>query len=233
MTAGSGRNPPGRRGGRPPLTEEDRSLWRRISSTIDPLRRGKPRTPEVETPPDREAAADHPLVGSATRSQKTSIASRPATPAKPLASKQAAAPPRHEPPLRRHEPPPIPLVERRTSRRIASGTIEIEARLDLHGLTQSAAHGRLVSFLQDAAARGLKTVLVITGKGSATRERAASGRARRELDDYGVLRRSVPRWLAEAPLRALVISYQTAAPRHGGEGAIYVLVRRSRRSGER
>jgi DNA-nicking Smr family endonuclease len=72
-------------------------------------------------------------------------------------------------------------------------------------------------------------VLVITGKG-AGRERTPAAFAEREREDIGVLRRSVPRWLAEAPLRGLVISYQTAAPRHGGDGAFYVLLRRSRRS---
>jgi DNA-nicking Smr family endonuclease len=127
-------------------------------------------------------------------------------------------------------PQPLPTVQRRQARRIASGAIEIEARLDLHGATQSVAHARLVAFLQGSAQRGLKTVLVITGKG-ASRERASSALAGREREEIGVLRRSVPRWLAEAPLRALVISYQTAAPRHGGDGAFYILLRRSRRSG--
>jgi DNA-nicking Smr family endonuclease len=126
-------------------------------------------------------------------------------------------------------PRPLPEVQRREARRIASGVIEIEARLDLHGSTQSVAHARLVTFLQGSAQRGLKTVLVITGKG-AGRERTPAAFAEREREDIGVLRRSVPRWLAEAPLRGLVISYQTAAPRHGGDGAFYILLRRSRRS---
>lgn len=233
MTAGSGRNPPGRRGGRPRLSDEDRSLWQRIASTIDPLRRAKPRTPEVEAPPDPDVAAARAPGRSAVTSQGPLAVPGQTAPTRSSSSKQAAPPPRPQLAPRRHEPPPVPAVERRTARRIASGTIEIDARLDLHGLTQSAAHGRLIAFLQGAAARGFKTVLVITGKGAAARERARLDRGGREPDDYGVLRRSVPRWLAEAPLRALVISYQTAAPRHGGEGAFYVLIRRNRRSGER
>ena len=104
--------------------------------------------------------------------------------------------------------------------------------MDLHGLTQEEAHYRLIGFLKGAATRGLKTVLVITGKGSA-RDRGRSERGGHEDQDYGVLRRSVPRWLAEAPLRTLVISYQTASPRHGGEGALYVLIRRARGAGDR
>jgi len=122
--------------------------------------------------------------------------------------------------------PTIPPFERRQARRIASGAIEIEARLDLHGLTQSAAHDRLVGFLRSAAASGVKTVLVITGKGAARQRRG--GRNGGEDEDVGVLRRSVPRWLAEAPLRSLVISCQSAAIRHGGEGAFYILLRRAR-----
>jgi len=120
-----------------------------------------------------------------------------------------------------------PTVDRRKARRIASGAIEIEARLDLHGLTQTIAHGRLVAFLQSSAAQGLRTVLVITGKGASRQSSTLRG-GWREDEDIGVLRRSVPRWLAEAPLRALVIGCQVAAPRHGGEGALYVLLRRGR-----
>src|SRR5690606_3953897 len=107
----------------------------------------------------------------------------------------------------------------------AKGTVEIEARLDLHGMTQSAAHVRLVGFLQSAAAQGIKTVLVITGKGGA-RQAPPANAAWWENEEVGVLRRSVPRWLAEPPLRAIVIGCQPASPRHGGEGALYILLRR-------
>jgi DNA-nicking Smr family endonuclease len=119
----------------------------------------------------------------------------------------------------------IPGVERRKARRIASGTIEIEARLDLHGLTQSDAHARLIGFLKSASARGLRTVLVITGKGGG-RQPSARDAAWWESEEVGILRRSVPRWLAEPPLRGLVIGSQLAAPHHGGEGALYILLRR-------
>jgi DNA-nicking Smr family endonuclease len=123
-------------------------------------------------------------------------------------------------------PAQVPAVQRRQARRIASGRIEIEARLDLHGLTQSAAHGRLASFLASSAAAGLKTVLVITGKGG----RASGGEWASE--DPGVLRRNVPRWLGEAALRPFVESFAPAARQHGGEGAFYVLLRRRRGRGQ-
>jgi DNA-nicking Smr family endonuclease len=124
----------------------------------------------------------------------------------------------------------VPVVERRKARRIAAGVIEIEARLDLHGMTQTAAHRRLVGFVQGAVARGLRTVLVITGKGG-PRQQPPAGAAWWEVDEIGVLRRSVPRWLAEPPLRELVIGCQPASPRHGGDGALYILLKRMKPSG--
>jgi DNA-nicking Smr family endonuclease len=128
-------------------------------------------------------------------------------------------------------PTAIPEVDRRKARRIAAGVIEIEARLDLHGMTQSAAHGRLIGFLQSAVAQGLRTVLVITGKGGG-RKPSPPSTAWWEADDTGVLRRSVPRWLAEPPIRGLVIGCQPASSRHGGDGALYILLKR-RKPGSR
>jgi DNA-nicking Smr family endonuclease len=87
----------------------------------------------------------------------------------------------------------------------------IDARLDLHGLTQAEAHARLTAFLKEAQARGNRCVLVITG---------------RALQHGGTLRTATPRWLDEAPLRRLVLSYSPATLQHGGEGALYVLLRR-------
>jgi DNA-nicking Smr family endonuclease len=112
---------------------------------------------------------------------------------------------------------------------IQAGSIEIDARIDLHGLTQAAAHDRLSSFLRRSAADGLRTVLVITGKGG-SRSGAPALDYSRDAEETGVLRRSVPRWLAEPPLRGLVISCQSAAARHGGDGAYYVGLRRQKRT---
>jgi phosphoribosyl-ATP pyrophosphohydrolase len=126
---------------------------------------------------------------------------------------------------------PLADFDRRQARRIATGKLEIEARIDLHGMRQSDAAARLRAFLFDAHARGLKTVLVITGKG---------GEAPR--GDYmaesfgekvrGVLRRSVPGWLDGPELRTVVLGYTTAGVRHGGEGALYVQLRRPARRGD-
>ncbi len=100
-------------------------------------------------------------------------------------------------------------------RSVARGKEAIDARLDLHGLTQAQAHSTLSRFLRDASARGARLVLVITGKGSRDGER-------------GVLKRQVPHWLELPEFRSLVIGFEDAGVRHGGEGALYVRIRRMR-----
>lgn len=91
----------------------------------------------------------------------------------------------------------------------------IEARLDLHGMTQDEAHRALTRFILRMHEAGRRAVLIVTGKG--TRE-----------DGGGVLRRAVPRWLAEPACRAVILAVSEAQPQHGGGGALYVLVRRKR-----
>jgi len=131
------------------------------------------------------------------------------TPAKPERRERVtiAVPP---PPA----PPPLSPLGRRKRTRVARGKETIDGRLDLHGLTQSEAHAALLRFLRQAAERGARLVLVITGKGGE--------------GERGVLRRQLPHWLALPEFRALVIGFEQAAIRHGGEGAWYISVRRSR-----
>lgn len=104
-------------------------------------------------------------------------------------------------------------LDRQTHDKLASGRLPIGARVDLHGMTQQEAYGLLLSFLGRAHAAGLRYVLVITGKGSSSR-------------GDGVLRRSVPHWLATAPFREIVSGLDPAARNHGGAGALYVRLRR-------
>jgi DNA-nicking Smr family endonuclease len=112
--------------------------------------------------------------------------------------------------------PPLAPLTRKMKQRVARGTHSIDGRLDLHGMTQDEAHGALLSFLRGNQARGAKLVLVITGKGA---RGGAAG---------GVLRRMVPLWLGLPELRGLVIGFENAATGHGGEGALYVRLRRAR-----
>ncbi len=236
MTSGSQRDDPPKRRKARPLADDDVTLWQRIARSIAPLPKAKPRVPEVEFEPP----APHPLPGKpppgkqpgkqrSGKSEPAQPGAAPSPPGKPKSRPAAAPPPR---PVVPRPPAPQPALERRHARRIAAGTIEIEARLDLHGLTQSAAYDRLLGFIQGAAASGLKTVLVITGKGGRRRflDGLHGGWGQSE-GDIGVLRSSVPRWLAEPPLRSLVVGYQNAAVQHGGDGAFYVQLRRGGRKG--
>lgn len=113
-----------------------------------------------------------------------------------------------------------PGVDKKTRQKMRRGQIEIEGRLDLHGMYQDEAFRALEQFLARSQAADKKCVLVITGKG--TRPDGPEG-AR-----TGVLRRAVPGWLNRAGLRERVRSFREAAPNHGGSGALYVLLRRAK-----
>jgi DNA-nicking Smr family endonuclease len=144
---------------------------------------------------------------------ETKIEVSPA-PAKPV----RAAPklkPNAEPTL---VPPPLATMTRKERSRVARGRHEIDARLDLHGKTLAQAHGVLLRFLHRAQNDGAAIVLVITGK----------GRMGGEGREAGALRREVPHWLSVPEFRTLVLGFEEAHVGHGGEGALYVRVRRGR-----
>ncbi len=105
------------------------------------------------------------------------------------------------------------VIDRPTLEKLSRGKLPIEGRVDLHGMTQSEAHALLLSFLQRAHSNGVRYVLIITGKGF------SSG-------GDGILRRQVPAWLSTPAFRALVSSHDVSARNHGGDGALYVRLRR-------
>jgi DNA-nicking Smr family endonuclease len=105
-------------------------------------------------------------------------------------------------------------IDRATAERFKRGLRPIEARLDLHGMTQAEAHRALGEFVRAASAAGRRSLLVITGRGT---------------DQRGTLKNAVPRWLDEGELRRRILAVAAAKPRHGGAGALYVLLRRRRR----
>lgn len=111
---------------------------------------------------------------------------------------------------------PIEDIDHRMLTKIRRGRLDVDARLDLHGMRQAEAQRALIGFLRRAQAEGAKVVIVVTGKGS-TRE------------DGGVLRRMAPMWLEAPNLRDIVIGFGAAARHHGGEGALYVRIRRTGR----
>jgi DNA-nicking Smr family endonuclease len=119
-------------------------------------------------------------------------------------------------------PPPLAPIERRLKRALARGRLEVDAALDLHGMTQAEAHHALRAFLFGAQAGGVRLAIVVTGKGG--------GRPRLDAaefgDEPGVLRRLVPHWLRAPELRSAVLGFEEAGPGHGGAGALYVRLRR-------
>ena len=183
----------------------ERALWRHAMRDVEPL-------PGNALPPEPKAAAPE------------AVAEKPA----PAATIALSAP--------RSRPLPTPLqlptltyartpgLDRRTAERLKRGQLPIEARLDLHGMTQDEARRSLDRFITHAHDRGLRAVLIITGKGLKPRTRDAG-----PWDpEPGILKTQTPRWLNEAPNRARVLAFTAAQPRDGGSGALYVLIRRHR-----
>jgi len=191
-----------RDGRRRVLTYDERVLWSAVTQSMKPLR------PD-ETPPDQ--AADEPAP---PEPRKVESKAGPKARIKPQPPETLVAP---APP----KPAPIaPPLSRRAKRNVARGKHEIDARLDLHGLTQDEAHSALLRFLRTASSREAKLVLVITGKGKAG--------AHNEGRERGVLRRQVPQWLSLPEFRDYVVGFEDAHIAHGGEGALYIRVRRAR-----
>jgi len=114
-------------------------------------------------------------------------------------------------------------IDRNTLRRLKRGELRPQARLDLHGLNQGEARQALISFVQSAQNLNKRCVLVVTGKGNTGRR----------SDDWlerkpGVLKQNVPVWLKESELRNIVLQAVSAQPKDGGDGALYVYLRRAR-----
>lgn len=184
------------------LSDDERALWKGVTRSISPLRR---RTAAEAGEPEPV-----PAPPAAAKSRSRIAMAVPAPAAKP-ASKSAPKP------APKPAAPPLAPLSRKTKQRIAKGKHAIDGRLDLHGLTQAEAHDALYGFLRSRQARGGKLVLVITGKGSIGDE-GFGGR--------GVLKRMVPLWLGLPEFRSLVVGFENAAVGHGGEGALYVTLRR-------
>ncbi|TXI01887.1 MAG: DNA mismatch repair protein MutS [Rhizobium sp.] len=182
------------------LSTEDRILWGKVAKSTRPM---PGRMADIE-------AFEAALQAEAEGGENSRSAKAKAVPA---AAEAQEMPGPAKQPSGRHHP-----LERPVKRKIAKGHLALEARIDLHGLIQSEAHSMLLDFLLRAHSRGLRHVLVITGKGSS-------------MGSEGALKRAVPLWFSKPEFRFLISSYETAAQHHGGEGALYI--RLSRLKGEK
>lgn len=140
----------------------------------------------------------------------------------PARDEPAATPAPTTLPKRQANDPQPPLdrfagIDRANAERLKRGRHRIEARLDLHGMTQDEAHRELAAFVAASREAGRRCVLIITGRGLGP-------------NGPGVLKSAVPRWLEEPELRRHVLAIAPAQPQHGGAGAAYLLLRRHRRS---
>jgi len=178
------------------LSSEELQLWESVTKQAKPLRK-RPRAEKIAIEIVEETAVV------VTRSAPPPPTASPA-PRKTQGKTPAA-------------PPPLAPLGRRERSQLSRGRKEIDARLDLHGMTQTRAHRALSDFLHRAQADGMTFVLVITGKG-----KTGSGSER------GVLRRQVPQWLSLPEFRGVVVGFEEAHIGHGGGGALYVRVRRGR-----
>ncbi len=182
----------------------DFHLWTSVAATVEPLRRkgllrlGHGALPQPEADPE-------PLVKA---------------PPKPLKPGRAFLPPYQAPSVARAavaEKAVDPAIHKKVRR----GQIEIDGKIDLHGMTQAEARETLRRYIGARAARGDRTILVITGKGVRTDNDYIAA-----MTERGILRTMLPIWLSEPGLSHLVSGWSLAARGHGGEGAWYVRLRR-------
>lgn len=194
------------------LKPEEEELWQAVARTAQPMHPQKPQAP-------RPGAIDLPA---SLAKEKAPIPQAPLQPFRvgetartvlghdllpDLSTRLSAAPLR---------------MDAKAFARMSRGKLSPEARIDLHGLTLAEAHPRLIGFIMNAQAQGLRLVLVITGKG---RRPAGDGPIPQR---HGILKHQVPQWLSQTPLGPAVLQVAEAHLRHGGSGAYYVYLRRPR-----
>lgn len=176
------------------LSRAEVELWTVVTESVQPMR-GRARAPEP--------SPEEPAVVAENKEKPT----RRAASSSPVAPRAAPSSP---------SAAPIADIDHRTRSKIRRGRLEVDVRLDLHGMRQDEAQRALTGFLRRAQQDGARLAIVVTGKGLSREE-------------GGVLRRVVPMWLQAPSLRGIVVGFGEAARQHGGEGALYVRIRRPER----
>lgn len=180
--------------------DEDKALWEEITKDVKKIEHVRSLSDDPAQPADKtRTPADKP--------EKSPVSVTRTVPAQPDMDKKE-----HNPGL-----------DRKTSDRLRKGQLPLDGILDLHGKSRVRAQEALNQFIQNSYVSGKRCVLVITGKGA-----GADGRRDPLNEGLGVLKQFVPQWLNEPPNKALVLQSARAKPKHGGDGALYVLLRRKR-----
>ncbi|MCT4655610.1 MAG: Smr/MutS family protein [Cohaesibacter sp.] len=204
---------------RPPLSSKDLKLWKKVADSVQPLEgRASDLKALIETL-DGHNPSLHPDKSEGQNPDK------PTGPKIQRASQKDLEALKHagmsgNPVRSQDHIAPLHPLDKREKKYIRKGRIGIESRLDLHGLTQKEAHAALFGFLRASQAQGYKHVLVITGKGSRGEPDPYAAR-----DGQGILRRVVPKWLAEPEIRSIIVGFEEAHRSLGGSGALHIRLR--------
>ena len=180
------------------LRPEERELWNQVAKTAVPMHPARKAPEPLSQPSESEKPVREAV-------HKFQVGSK-AKPATSLPSSATAA----------------PKMDAKAFKKLNRGKIAPEAKIDLHGMTLDQAHPELINFILRSHGKGRRLVLVITGKGG------GPGPAGPMPYQRGILRRQVPTWLTQNPVAPLILQTLPASPRHGGEGALYVYLRRRR-----
>ncbi len=191
---------------RPPrgLSADETALWRKVAATVTPLH--PPKAPPPATPPAK-AVSDE---------------TTPPAPAKRVRG-------RVPPPLKPPPPPPPPAralthdgLDGTWDRKLARGAVVPDITIDLHGMTLDTAHARLNGGIAQGLAIGARVILLIAGKPRPHGDHDQRGERR------GAIRAKLLDWLAHSPHAAQIAAVRAASPRHGGAGAVYIVLRKAR-----
>lgn len=199
------------RRGRRGLSDDDKALWEQTASTVTPMEKGTllfradpDRAPPApaKKPAPAPARPEYFRIGAKASGQKSTLDT-----AAPIADQLSNAPVE---------------MDKKAFQNLKRGKKAPEARIDLHGMTLAQAHPALNRFVSESYAKGLRLILVITGKG---KDRDSGGPI---PERFGALRHQVPDWLRQGGMAHMVLQIAPAHRRHGGGGAYYVYLRRRR-----
>ncbi|WP_294054269.1 Smr/MutS family protein [Sphingomonas sp.] len=186
------------------LAPEEAALWQRVVASVKPIHAARAKAAPKPPLPEREAGSMPPSPAS------------PATPVKPVA-KSPARPPQPNPSPKGEAPN---TLDGGWDRRLSRGLVGPDATVDLHGHSLATAHARLDRALEQAISQGDRLVLLVTGK--PPRPESERPHAR------GAIRAAVGDWLAASRFADRIAAVRNAHPRHGGTGALYIVLRRQR-----